>query len=246
MKIRISPAAATVLLATGLFHGGLRAATGPAAIPFENDATFNVTLSNTNPNKIIIDGELVTSLSGPQGAYDQSTTPEGALLLSPLVGQNFTVFLQTAGGTSVSLNVQPKPGSGRTLRFAPLSMPARNNDEAKAWEEGQSYEKTLVTLSRAVVRGDVPDDYTELPVSRMPAYTPGIAVRLTPERQFIGSHLRVVRFRMTNPGYVTVSLRERDFWRKGVRAVMLSQNELYAGGEGFAWVVFSDDGAPRQ
>ena len=44
---------------------------------------------------------------------------------------------------------------------------------------------------------------------------------------------------------ITRSLRERDFWRKGVRAVMLSQNQLYAGGEGYAWIVFSDDGDTR-
>lgn len=48
MKLRISPAAAAVLLASGIFTSGLRAATAPAAIPFENDAAFNVTLSNPN------------------------------------------------------------------------------------------------------------------------------------------------------------------------------------------------------
>ena len=37
----------------------------------------------------------------------------------------------------------------------------------------------------------------------------------------------------------------RDFWRKGVGAVMLSQSQLYAGGEGYAWIVFSDDGDAR-
>ncbi|EOW7235555.1 type-F conjugative transfer system secretin TraK, partial [Cronobacter sakazakii] len=114
-----------------------------------------------------------------------------------------------------------------------------------AWEEGQSYEKTLVSLSRAVLRGEVPDDFSEYPVSRMTRYAPPLAVQLTPERQFVGSHLRVVRFRLRNPGYVTVSLRERDFWQKGVRGVMLSARQLYAGGEGYAWVIFSDDGAPK-
>ena len=79
----------------------------------------------------------------------------------------------------------------------------------------------------------------------MKGYSPATSVRLTPERQFVGHHLRVVRFRMTNPGNVTQSLRERDFWLRGVRAVMLSQNQLYAGGEGYAWIVFSDDGAPH-
>lgn len=240
MKKRFSPAAVAVLLTTGVFTGGLRAATPPAAIPFENDATFSVVLSNTNPNKIVIDGEMVTSISGPTGAYDQSTTNEGALILSPLVGQNFTVFLQTATGASVSLNVEPKPGTGRTLIFAPQSLPAHRSEDAKAWEEGQSYEKTLVSLSRAIVRGEVPEGYQEFPVTRMPPYTPGVAVKLTAERQFVGAHLRVARYRMTNPGVVTQPLRERDFYRKGVRAVMLSQNQLYAGGQGYVWIIFSD------
>lgn len=241
MKMRFSPAAAAVLLATGLFTGGLRAATSPAAIPFENDATFSVALSNTNPNKIIVDGELITSISGPTGAYDQSTTAEGALILSPLVGQNFTVFLQTASGVSVGLNIEPRPGNGRTLRFAPQSMPVHTSEEAKAWEEGQSYEKTLVNLSRAIVRNETPEGYQEFPVSRMPAYTPAVSVKLTPERQIIGEHLRAVRYRITNPGMVTLSLRECDFWRKGVRAVMFSQNQLYSGGQGYLWIVFSDN-----
>ena len=245
MKIRISPAAVAVLLATGLFTSGLRAASAPAAIPFENDAAFNVTLSNTNPSKVVINGELITSISGPSGAYDQSQTDDGALILSPLVGQNFTVFIQTDRGSSLSLNVRPQPGNGKTLRFTPMSPPLRKNNDAKVWEEGQSYEKTLVSLSRIIVNGDVPDEYQEYPISRMPAYNPGTPVHLVPERQFVGNHLRIVRFRMSNPGSITQNLRERDFWRKGVRAVMLSRHQLYAGGEGYAWVIFSDDGEPR-
>ncbi|PKA32737.1 type-F conjugative transfer system secretin TraK [Cedecea lapagei] len=245
MKLRISPAAAAVLLASGIFTSGLRAATAPAAIPFENDAAFNVTLSNNNPSKVVVDGELITSISGPAGAYDQSTTDDGALILSPLVAQNFTLFIQTNHGSSLSLNVRPQPGNGKTLRFTPMSPPLRKNDDAKAWEEGQTYEKTLVSLSRAVVNGQVPDDYVEYTVSRMTAYTPSTTVRLSPERQFVGNHLRIVRFRMTNPGSITQNLRERDFWQKGVRAVMLSQHQLYSGGEAYAWIVFSDDGVPR-
>lgn len=242
MKIRFSPAAAAVLLATGFFTGGLRAAIIPGATPFENDASFTVTLSNTNPNKIVIDGEMVTSISGPQGAYDKKPTDDGALILSPLVGQNFTVFIETARGAALSLNVQPKPGPGRTLRYTPVSTLRVKNDDAKAWEEGQSYEKTLVSLSRSIAQGDVPEGYQDIPVSRLPAYAPSVSVQLTPERQLVGTHLRIVRYRMKNAGVVTTQLRERDFWRKGVRAVMLSPNQLYANGEGYVWVVFSTDG----
>ncbi|EGT5662903.1 type-F conjugative transfer system secretin TraK [Cronobacter dublinensis subsp. dublinensis] len=243
MKTRFSLAAAAVLVVTALHAGGLRAAPAPAGIPFENDASFTVTLSNTNPNKIVIDGELITSISGPAGAYEKDTTPDGALFISPLVGQNFTVFINTANGASVSLNVQPKPGSGRTLRLTPVSPPTRHNADAKAWEEAQSYEKTLVGLSRAIVQGQAPEDFSEYPVSRMTNYSPSVSVQLTPERQFVGTHLRVVRFRLKNSGYVTVSLRERDFWQKDVCAVTLSTRQLYAGGEGYAWVIFAANGA---
>ena len=47
-------------------------------------------------------------------------------------------------------------------------------------------------------------------------------VLLTPERQLAGAHFRVMRYRMKNTGYVTRALTERQFWQKGVRAVMLS------------------------
>lgn len=243
MKLPISQAAAAVLVATGLFTSGLRAASGPAGIPFENDASFTVVLSNTNPNKVIVDGELITRISGPAGAYDSNTTAtdDGALIFSPLTAQNFTVFLETAKGASLSINVQPKPVTGRTVRFTPISPPTRKNDDAKAWEEGQTYEKTLVALSRSILKGDAPEDYTEYPVSRMTAYSPDVPVQLTAERQYVGSHLRVVRYRLKNPGYITMNLRERDFYKKNVRAVMLTTHELYAGGEGYAWVIFSDE-----
>jgi conjugal transfer pilus assembly protein TraK len=80
----------------------------------------------------------------------------------------------------------------------------------------------------------------------MPAYSPAVPVRLTAERQLAGAHLRIVRFRMKNPGTITLPLRERDFWSKDVRAVMLSANQLYANGEGYVWVVFSYDGETRK
>ncbi|MBN3262963.1 type-F conjugative transfer system secretin TraK [Pectobacterium brasiliense] len=238
MRIRFSQAAAAVLFALGL-PGGLMAATNPLAFTFENDATFTVPLSNTNPNKIVIDGEMVTRISGPDGAYDMRNTEDGALILSPLVGQDFTVFLETANGAAVSLNVQPKPGTGRTVRLTPLSPPSRSNGDAKAWEESDSYAKTLVSLSQSVVRGDVPEGFNEYPVSRMAGYSPNVSVQIVPERQLVGSHLRVVRFRLKNTSHVTQELKERDFWKKGVRGVMLSTPRLYPEGLGYAWIIFS-------
>ena len=44
---------------------------------------------------------------------------------------------------------------------------------------------------------------------------------------------------MKNTGYITRPLSEKQFWQKGVRAVMLSTHNLYASGEGYVWVIFS-------
>ena len=38
---------------------------GPAGTMFENNAHLKAQMSNTNPNKIIIDGELITAVTGP-------------------------------------------------------------------------------------------------------------------------------------------------------------------------------------
>jgi len=217
------------------------AVSGPAGTPFENDAHLKAQLSNTSPNKIVIDGELITRVTGPENAFTQENTEGVALLVTPVSSERFTLFLETASGIGASIDVTPKAGDGRTLRLIPASGPVKPNPDAKAWEESQPWEKTLVSVARTVVSGGVPESYTELPASRAPAYTPSVALTLTAERQLAGSHLRVVRYRMKNNGYITQSLSEKQFWQKGVRAVMLSTRSLFASGEGYVWVIFSTD-----
>ncbi|WP_261643021.1 F-type conjugal transfer protein TraK [Erwinia mallotivora] len=219
----------------------MAAVSGPTGTVFENDAHLKAQLSNTSPNKIVIDGELITRVTGPENAFTQENTEDGALLITPVTGQNFTLFLETASGVGASIDVIPKPGDGKTLRLIPASSRLKANPDAKAWEESQPWEKTLVSVARTVVNGGVPDNYTELPADRGPAYDPVAGVMLTPERQLAGSHLRVMRYHMKNAGYATRELSEKQFWQQGVRAVLLSTRSLYASGEGYVWVIFSTD-----
>ncbi|WP_416414453.1 type-F conjugative transfer system secretin TraK [Pantoea sp. App145] len=240
MKKTVSTLAVTAALAL-ISAAASAAVPGPAGTVFENNAHLKAQMSNTSPNKIVIDGELITGVTGPEGAYTKDNTADGALLITPLTGQDFTVFLETAGGVSVSLDVSPKPGSGRTLELIPADAPRKPNPDAKAWEESQPFQKTLVSVARTVINGGVPDSYTDMKATRGPLYNPPAGVQLTPERQLAGSHLQVMRYRMKNTGYVTRTLSEKQFWQKGVRAVMLSTHTLYANGEGYVWVIFSTD-----
>ena len=102
MKITLSAlavAGALVCLSTT----ALAAVPGPAGTPFENNAHLKAQMSNTSPNKIIIDGELITGVTGPENAYTKDNTADGALMITPLTGQDFTLFLETAGGVSVGV-----------------------------------------------------------------------------------------------------------------------------------------------
>ncbi|MCT6593131.1 type-F conjugative transfer system secretin TraK, partial [Pantoea dispersa] len=107
----------------GLALPAAAAVPGPAGTAFENNAHLKAQMSNTSPNKIIIDGELITAVTGPENAYTKATTADGALLITPLTGQDFTLFLETAGGVGVSIDVSPKPGNGRTLHLIPADVP---------------------------------------------------------------------------------------------------------------------------
>jgi conjugal transfer pilus assembly protein TraK len=213
MKITLSAlavAGALVCLSTA----ALAAVPGPAGTPFENNAHLKAQMSNTSPNKIIIDGELITGVTGPENAYTKDNTADGALMITPLTGQDFTLFLETAGGISVSIDVSPKPGNGRTLHLIPASVPLKPNPDAKPGKKASRFRKHWSAWP-ATSSTAVPEGYTDMKVARGPAYNPPAGVQLTPERQLVGSHLQVVRYRMKNTGYISRPLSEKQFWRKG-------------------------------
>ncbi|WP_233427739.1 type-F conjugative transfer system secretin TraK [Rouxiella silvae] len=212
---------------------------GPEDIVFGNDAKVTASLSNVSPNKIIIPGENITEVDGPNGAFDDSKSADGGVMISPTVDQTFTIYIQTDKGSALSIDVHPRNMSGKTLRFIPSDPPVTQKETGNHWEEGQSYEKTLIDVSRSVLNGILPQDYTEYPVSRALPYMPRVSVTLTPQKQFVGPHLRVVRYLIKNDSYLTANLSEKMFWQQGVRAIMLSTNTLYSGGEGYLYVIFS-------
>lgn len=78
----------TALLVAGacLTSSAMAAVSGPTGTVFENNAHLKAQMSNTSPNKVIIDGELITGVTGPENAYNRDTTADGALLITPTTG----------------------------------------------------------------------------------------------------------------------------------------------------------------
>lgn len=135
--------------------------------------------------------------------------------------RTFTIFVETALGQTFSVVATPVKGEGRVYRLMSAEPPSR--PETRKWETAQAYEKLLISLNRAVLTGDIPDGYGEVkPLSdgiRLPG---GFSV--TPLKAWAGDQLRADRYELRNANTWGVALREQDFWKPGVRAVMFDNN----------------------
>jgi len=249
MKVRMRLAAPVIVLgilsAFSVTVAASAANRDAKSVYFANEDQLPVTLSSTNPNKIIVEGELITNIYGPGNAYEERNTDDGALMIALNSAATFTLYVQTDRGSSVSLNVTAVSGPGRTYELIPRSLPKIDNEDAKAWEESQPYVDTLMSIAQAVVNGDVPPDFVEYPVSRAAAYAPPIGLQFFAEKQWIGSHLRVTRYRMKNLSNLSMAFKERQFYVPGVRGISLSTQSLFPGGQGYVWVISRFDGETK-
>lgn len=200
------------------------AATAPVSLSFPPNGQFQLMVSNTNPNLIVIPGDRITGISSAAGKLtDKRNTRDGAVLFSSTGDKPFTLFIETEHGQVVSVQATPRAGEGhsyRLLNAEPVARPA-----AKTWETSQPYESLLVELNKSILKKRMPEGYapasTEYDRLSAPA---GLSMRA--EEAWTGNALRVVRYRVTNPFAYAVALKEQDFWRTGVRAVMFTPSAL--------------------
>lgn len=237
-KLLLTPA----FLIAAAFQTQAALVPGAQEISFGPNAQVNAAFSQISPNRIVVEGEHIKDIAGPGGAFDSQKQPDGGALISltPGLTQSFTLYVVTEENSALSIQIVPKNIPGKTLSFVPQTAPLKVKPDEKSWEEGQSYEKTLVDISKSIINGVIPQDFSEFPVSRVQAYSPAASVTLKADKLFIGPHMRIARYIMSNPSYLTQVLTEKQFYAPGVRAVMLSTRNLYSHGEGYAYVIFDD------
>jgi len=213
---------------------------GAQPIVFGNDALVHAAFSKVSPNRVIVQGEKIISVDGPDGAFEVTKTPDGGALVSLAEGltDNFTIYVVTDKNSALSIDVVPRNIAGKTLSFVPNDPPMKAKTVTPNWEEGQSYEKTLIDISKNLLNGVIPQDFSEYPISRALPYNPSVPVTIKGDKQFVGPHLRIVRYIVSNPSYLSVQLSEKMFYQPGVRAVMLSSRNLYSHGQGYLYVIF--------
>lgn len=200
------------------------AVTPPQTLSFPPNGQFQLPVSNTNPNLIVIPGDRIVAISSAAGKLtDKRNTKDGAVLFSSASDKPFTLFIETEHGQVVSIQATPRAGEGHSYRLMGVKPVPR--PMAQAWETGQPYESLLIELNKTVLQGHMPEGY--VPAYMSNDHIPAPAdLKMTAEEAWTGNALRVVRYRVTNPFDYVVSLNEQDFWRPGVRAVMFSPSVL--------------------
>lgn len=193
-------------------------AQAPATLSFQQGGQFSLNVSNTDPNMLFVPGDRITAISSQQGALtDKRDTSAGGVLFSTVATKAFTLFVETARGQAFSVVANPVAGRGQVYRLLSAQAPPR--PEARRWETSLPYESLLIALGRSALTGSIPDGYGA--VAPLPD---GISVPygMTAAQDFAwaGDQLRIDRYRLGNNRAYSIALREQDFWKPGVRAIM--------------------------
>ncbi|MBH2566943.1 type-F conjugative transfer system secretin TraK [Serratia marcescens] len=217
------------MLVTG--HTAAAPAAVPATVvPLANGGQASIAVSNTDPNLFTVAGDRVTALTSLDGELTrQEQTASGGVIVSTLNKKPFTFILETERGLNFSVQAVPRAGIGRTIRL--VSELSGTGEGARTWEESSPYESTLVSLSQHLLGGKLPSGWQSIPVTNERLNAPvGLVARA--ERVWVGNHLKVVSYRITNSTAGARNLTESDFWQQGIRGVLFAESarQVMAGG----------------
>ena len=220
---------ALLMLVTG-HTAAAPAAVSATVVPLANGGQASIAVSNTDPNLFTVAGDRVTALTSLDGELTrQEQTASGGVIVSTLNKKPFTFILETERGLNFSVQALPRAGVGRTIRL--VSELSGTGEVARTWEESSPYESTLVSLSQHLLGGKLPSGWQSIPVTNERLNAPvGLVARA--ERVWVGNHLKVVSYRITNSTAGARNLTESDFWQQGIRGVLFAESarQVMAGG----------------
>src|SRR3989338_9379044 len=118
---------ASVLCVTGLallYLGGALASQvmAPTVILIQQNAQINIDLSDTDINKIFVNGQKITAITKPDTIFNSNNDSSGNVYATILGDNPFTAFISTDQGLHFSLLITPKAEPGRTIEFKPTGF----------------------------------------------------------------------------------------------------------------------------
>lgn len=219
----------------------------PTQIPVSPDSQVKVSLSNSEPNMLVVPGDRIVAIDSAQGMFingDQkgaTGVANGGVVLMTAQTKPFTFYVRTAGGLTVSVVATPKKRDGRVLQL--ISNQPAQSAVAKRWERSLPYPRVLTDIHKALLNQQTPNGLTLAPVVAFPTFKLPSAYRVTANKMWNGGTLRVYQLNVTNTSAVTQPLSERLFNQHNVRSVVIYpySDTVLAGATATVWLTVSNE-----
>ena len=184
-------------------------------------------ISQKEVTRIVFEKSRVRRVTGNAGEFVlEKDEDKGQVFIRPTSAENampINLFIMSDRGT-VGLLLQPVDMPTDTIVIREGREPAPRESRT---ERSGRHVRTIKNLLLAMATDALPDDMEIREVGQELALWPG--VRLVLQRSYMGAGFVGERYSLANITTATVSLTERDLYKRGVMAVSLERATLTAG-----------------
>lgn len=187
-----------------------------------DNETINAKISSVDVTRIFVQGDRIKSVKGLKGAYTRENDEKnGEIYIQPSSSYRyraFTILIDTELGRHFTLLLNPVSSPSETLMLVPKGV---GLTRAAKFEQASSYELTINHLVRAMKNGVLPEGYAVREINGETIWKSGNRLSLKLKTIYEGLNLRGEIFKITNNKATSIRLDEREFYKRGTRAISL-------------------------
>jgi conjugal transfer pilus assembly protein TraK len=189
------------------------------SVPVKNNADFELLLSQSNYNRLLVKDDKILDVAFPQQAMGiKRDEQDGSLYIALADTKPFTLFLSTAAGRHFSVTVRGETSLGKTIELIPTTaVPAQSNHNI-------SEEKMLRTLISHMETHQALPGFSITNQQQVEHWKKGLT--LTHQQLWQGKQWMGEVIELLNRGKVALNLQEAWFNQDTTRALKLSQKQL--------------------
>ena len=227
----------SLLFANLLFANGV-----PSVTAFEEGEHLNLALSRMDFNRIFVEGEKITKLRYPEGAFildksdlNQGDSEEGSVYLKPVSDIPITVFFSTDKGHHFALSITPKDSLGKTLR---LQLKRQTRLTYASHDVGKTSD--VEEIMGSLKEGNLPEGFQKKPVLSRSFYVKK-DLKVSLEKHYRSEAHSGYVYRIENKGSRPMPLSSALFSHKHAQSLVLSDEVLAPKGIGYLYGLYSRD-----
>lgn len=192
----------------------------------DNETTI-AKISSVDVTRIFVEGDRIKSVKGLKGAYTRENDERnGEIYIQPTPlyqDRAFTILIETEQGRHFTLLLNPTSSPSETLMLVPKGV---GRERALHFEQAQPYELTINHLIHDMKNGVMPEGYSVHGIESKRTYKFGSKFNVKLKTIYQGLNLRGEIYELKNNQSHLIQLDEREFYKKGTRAISLDTIEI--------------------